>query len=221
MSLPGTRPDLLPSALRLAASLLILKVTLSIVGNYPSYFPPDFHSDFLRGRERHFTGLYRAAFYTHIASGPPALLIGLVLVSERFRRRFSNAHRLLGRIQVVGVAGLLAPSGLWMAWYSRTGPIGSAGLALLAVATGTCAVLGWRSALRQRFADHRRWMWRTFLLLNSAVVLRLLGGLASLAVLNPDWADPLAIWASGLAPAVAFEAIERTRRPRPIPALAG
>ena len=197
---------------KLAGVLLIVKTTVVVVLNYPEYYPPHFGSDFLRGREREFVGLYRAAFYTHIASGPVALVLGMLLVGERFRRRFPKAHRALGRVQVACVLGLVAPSGLWMAFSSRTGPAGCAGLALLALATGLCVGLGWRAAVRRRFAEHRRWMWRTFLLLCSAVVLRMLGGLASVTGADPAWADPLAIWASGLVPIAAFEWIERAGR---------
>ena len=37
---------------------------------------------------------------------------------------------------------LLAPSGLWMAYYAQTGTVAGIGFALLAIATGTCVLLG-------------------------------------------------------------------------------
>ena len=202
----------LQSALTLAAGVLVAKVTLAVVLNYRVYLPPDFGSDFLRGREGYFWGPYHLAFYVHIASGPVALLLGLILIGERFRLRFPAWHRALGRVQVPWVLLLVVPSGLWMAYYTAAGPVGAAGLAALAVATGACAGLGWRSAIRRRFADHRRWMWRTFLLLGSAVVLRVIGGLATVLGVDVAWFDPLAIWISWLAPLAAFEGIELARR---------
>ena len=58
---------------------------------------PNFASDFLRGREGHFFGVYQWAFYTHILSGPVSLILGLILIGERSRARFPKWHRYLGR----------------------------------------------------------------------------------------------------------------------------
>ena len=198
----------LPLVLRLLAALLILKVTAGVVQNYRDYFPANFNSDFLRGREAHFSGIYRCAFYTHIASGPCSLLLGMILVSEHFRRRFPRWHRYLGRTQVACVLVLVTPSGLWMAYHASAGPIAAVGLAVLAVATGLCVALGWRSAVNRRFTEHRRWMWRGFLLLCSAVVLRLIGGLAIVTGFHAVWLDPVATWMSWLLPLIAFELSE-------------
>ncbi len=191
---------------------MILKVTASVVSNYHQYLPPDFASDFLRGRERYFWGVYRWAFYTHILSGPVSLILGLILIAERSRARFPRWHRHLGRLQVACVLSLVTPSGLWMAYHARAGPIAAVGLASLAIATATCASLGARSAITRRFADHRRWMWRCYLLLCSAVVLRLIGGLATVTGVAAPWVDPLATWMCWLAPLAAFEFREWTRR---------
>lgn len=198
-------PQPLRSCLTALAGMLVLKVTVSIVLNYVDYYPADFNSDFLRGRELYFSGPYRWAFYTHIAFGPVSLVLGTILISERFRRRLPAWHRRLGRIQVLCVVFLVAPSGLWMAYYAAAGPVGGVGLAALAVATGLCASLGWRSAVRRRFVDHRRWMWRTYLLLCSAVVLRMIGGLATVTGFAATWIDPWATWMSWLVPLAIFE----------------
>jgi Predicted membrane protein (DUF2306) len=151
-------------------------------------------------------------FYTHIMSGPVSLILGLILIGERSRLRFPMWHRYLGRIQVACVLLLVTPSGIWMAFYTRAGPIVAVGLAALAIATASCAALGAWSAVTRRFSDHRRWMWRCYLLLCSAVVLRLSGGLATVSGVAAPWVDPLATWMSWLLPLVAFEFREWTRR---------
>ena len=83
-------PTLPERILTLLAGVLILKVTTSVVSNYHNYFPPNFASDFLRGRERHFLGVYQWAFYAHILSGPVSLILGLILIGERSRSPFSE-----------------------------------------------------------------------------------------------------------------------------------
>ena len=191
--------------LTLLAGFLIVKVTGEVVLNYGSYYPPNFGSEFLRGREGYFHGVYHWAFYTHIASGPFSLMLGMILVSDRLRRRLPVWHRRLGRVQVFCVLLLVVPSGLWMAYYAAAGSIASVGLAALAIATGFCVALGWRSAVNRRFPEHRRWMWRTFLLLCSAIVLRLIGGLATVTSFAYAWVDPLATWMSWLLPIAVFE----------------
>ena len=151
-------------------------------------------------------------------------MLGLVLVSERFRLRFARWHRRLGKFQIANILCVLAPSGFWMAPYSQTGTVAAGGFACLAVLTALCALLGWRTAVNRRFAAHRRWMWRCFLLLASAVTLRLIGGFASVAEIGDTRLYSLAAWASWLVPLAAFELADgaggRIRRPVPEPVAA-
>lgn len=207
--MPSHRRSVGGRLLAIVAAILVVKVVASIVSRYPGYFPPDFTTDFLFGREAHFRGGYRWAFYTHILSGPVALMLGLFLVAEWPRRQFPAWHRWIGRLEVACVLGLVAPSGLWMARYAAAGPVAGLGLAALAVATAICAAMGWMEALRWRYSAHRRWMWRCFLLLASAVVLRMIGGLATVTGWSADWLDPVATWACWVVPLLAFEVRER------------
>ncbi|HEX5102234.1 MAG TPA: DUF2306 domain-containing protein [Pirellulaceae bacterium] len=200
-----------------AAAILVGKVTLSVVAGYRDYLPPNFDSDFLLGREAYFWGPYSGAFYAHLVSGPLSLVLGTLLISQRFRQMAPRWHRRLGRVQVACILLLLTPSGLWMARYAFTGSVAGAGLGSLAIATALCTVLGWRAAVGRRFDDHRCWMWRTYLLLCSAVVIRLIGGAASVLALDALWLYPLAAWASWLVPLAAFEVwrwSNRRREPR-------
>ena len=208
--LQSINPYRLVQILKLLACVLIVRVTVAIVLNYHNYLPPDFTSEFLQERESYFFGSYRWAFYTHIFSGPYTLLLSLVLVSDRFRSRYLRLHRILGRVQVVCVLFFVVPSGLWMAFYADSGVIAVSGFASLAIATGTCVAFGFRAVLRRRFTAHRRWMWRTSLLLCSAVVLRIIGGIVTVLGLSAEWTYPMAAWISWLIPLIAFECFERT-----------
>ena len=203
----------LPRLLTILVTLLIWKVTASAVLEYRNYFPPNFASDFLRGREGYFWGAYQWAFYTHLFSGPTSLLLGTVLVSNRFRSSLPVWHRWLGRVQTVCVLLLVAPSGLWMAYYAETGAVAAAGLGTLAIVTAAFVVQGWRSATRRQWANHQRWMWRTFILLCSAVVIRLIGGLATVAQIDAPWLYPFSTWTSWLVPLLIFECIRLMNLP--------
>ena len=194
-----------------AALLLVFRVTLGVVIGYRDYLPPNFDADFLLGRESYFWGPYSYAFYLHLASGPTSLVAGTMLVSDRFRRLWPKWHRRLGRFQVACVLLLVVPSGLWMARYAATGAVAGTGLAVLAIATSTCVTLGWRAAVARRFEEHRCWMWRTYLLLCSAVVIRLIGGVATVLHFDATWPYPLSAWASWLLPLIVYELWRRLR----------
>jgi uncharacterized membrane protein len=187
--------------LRAAAVLLILRVLVTIVANYPDYFPPDFNSLFLQGRELTFHGLYRVAFYVHIFAGPMVLLGGLVLLSDYVRRRWPGLHRHLGRVQVMVLLLLLLPTSLVMSTQAFGGWWAGLSFALLSVMTAGCAVIGVVYARRRLFQQHRRWMLRCVVLLCSAVILRLVSGAAGvLGVESPELAYILAAWSSWLLP---------------------
>ena len=195
--------------LTLLTTALILRVTAGVVLQYRDYFPPNFESDFLLGRQPYFWGAYSFAFYVHILSGPPSLILGLFLLSNRFRAAAPHWHRRLGRIQVANVLLFVVPSGLWMARYAMTGGMAGAGLASLGVATAICCAVGWRLAVRRQFAEHRRWMWRTYVLLCGAVVIRLIGGAATVTHFDALWVYPVAGWLSWLVPLFVFEVAQR------------
>ncbi len=203
------RTSLLICVLTIAVALLIVKVTLMVVAGYVNYYPPNFQSDFLLGREDYFFTRYQWAFYPHIVSGPLSLLLGLILMSERFRRRFPRWHRYLGRLQTIGVLLVVLPSGLVMAFDAAAGPFATVGFILLTMLTAGATVLGWRAAVQRQFLVHRRWMQRSYLLLCSAVVLRIIGGLGTILEVKALSFDLLAGWASWVMPLIVFELTHR------------
>ncbi len=196
------------------AAVLIAVVLAGILRNYPRYFPADFAADFLRGRQSHFFGGYHWAFYAHVIAGPICLTLVVLLMSDRFRRRFPQWHRRLGRVVVIVVLAVIVPSGLWMSRYAISGSVAGAGFASLSFATATTVGLGWRSAVARRFAEHQVWMERTVILLASAVVLRLITALATLAAFDAPWLYPASAWASWIVPLSVHAAICRGAAPR-------
>ena len=92
-----------------------------------------------------------------------------------------------------------------MAMYAETGALAGAGFGSLAVATGMCVYRGWRMAVTRKFAEHRRWMLRCYILLCSAVVLRLTAGFFIVTDIDGDWIYPMSAWASWLVPLAIFE----------------
>ena len=81
---------------------------------------------------------------------------------------------------------------------------------LLSAATASCAIVGVVHACRRRYDRHRRWMLRCYVLICSAVALRLISGAAGLVgVPSPEHAYVFAAWSSWLLPLAACEIVER------------
>ncbi len=194
------------------AALLILRVLGSILTNYPDYFPPNFDSLFLQGRESTFHGAYRIAFYTHIIFSPVVLFVGLILMSNRVRRQRRALHRMLGSLQVSVLLLFVLPSSCVMSWRAFGGWPAGLSFALLSLVTGYCTVVGVVYARRRQFDLHRQWMNRSFLLICSAVVLRLISGTATVAqVPTVEGEYIVAAWMSWLLPLAGYEMVRRWR----------
>lgn len=116
----------------------------------------------------------------HAGSAATALLSGGAQFAQGIRARRPAVHRFTGRVYVGGclVGGV---SGLVLAFGSSAGTIATAGFGSLAVAWLMTTVYGWHHARWRRFADHRRWMIRSWALTLSAVTLRLYIVLAEIA----------------------------------------
>jgi uncharacterized membrane protein len=206
----AVRHRILTTVLRWLAVALILRVLAAILANYPDYFPPNFDSLFLEGREATFTGAYRAAFYVHIFSGPVVLFNGLILLSEYVRRRRGGWHRALGRVQVAVLLVFVLPSAVVMSRHAFGGWPAGLSFLVLSAATASCAIAGVACARRRRYDRHRRWMLRSYVLICSAVALRLISGAAGLVgVSNPEGAYAVAVWSSWMVPLAVYEGAER------------
>ena len=204
------RYSILTTVLRWLAAVLILRVLVAILANYPDYFPPNFDSLFLLGREATFGGAYRVAFYVHIVSAPLVLFNGLILLNDYVRRRHSGWHRWLGRVQVGVLLLLVLPSGMVMSQHAFGGSPAGLSFLLLSIVTAGCAIIGVVYARNRQFERHRRWMLRCYVLICSAVVLRLISGTAGLiGVRNPELAYVIAAWSCWLLPLAGFEFVNR------------
>ena len=195
----------LTKAWKFLAVVFMLRVLWGILSNYPSYFPADFTTPFLFDRERYFRGIYCIAFYIHIVSSPIALVVGLFLISDFSRRCLPRVHGIVGRVQIAAVCLAVAPSGLVMSFFALGGIISTVAFLLLSVLTSATALLGFRYAILRKFDEHQRWMWRCFVLLSSAIILRILT-----MVLSPFGWDPVLLyrfnsWMSWLMPWMILE----------------
>ncbi len=119
----------------------------------------------------------------HIAFGSIAI-VGVVLqVWPWLRRTHPVVHRRVGRVYVFGGA---IPSAVMAATIGAVSPFGPVVAALDVVAAVLWlgfTVAGWRAVRERRFADHRKWMVRSFAMCMNTLMTRALSPLGFLLVL--------------------------------------
>lgn len=108
----------------------------------------------------------------HILFGSVALLGCCIQIWPWFRQRYPAAHRVIGRVYVFGgvvPAGLMA---LTIGAVSPFGPMVAVSDVLGASLWLACTITGFRMARARRFAEHRRWMIRSFAMTASIITNR-------------------------------------------------
>jgi len=153
--------------------VLICKVFVSILTNYPDYLPPNFEANFLLGRGGYFWHGYHWAFLRPYSLQSRHADCGTDPDERRVSPPLSQvASVILGRIQVLWRHVPARPLGN-SGWRGTRpmGPAAGVGFALLAVATADdCGTRLAECRKAAVFDEHRRWMQRCYVLLCSAVV---------------------------------------------------
>lgn len=188
-----------------AIGILFTKVLAEILYEYRFYFPTNFDSSFLIGRQSTFVGAYRVAFYAHIVSGPSAVLFGCLLILSGGRPRMRWVHRVFGRAQMAIVIGVIMPSGLVMVTQAYTGSIAAYGFVVHSLLTGACAVAAVWTVMQKRFQAHQVWATRCFVLLCGPLLLRVISGATIVMNIDNDWTYRITVWVSWLIPLAMYE----------------
>lgn len=115
----------------------------------------------------------------HGIAGACALLLGPMQFSDLLRQRFSQFHRVVGRVYVAGVF-VAAPLGFYIQYFQeRTGDPRSFSIAaavdaaLWMITTGIAMVF----ILKGKVQEHRQWMTRSFAVALVFLEGRVIGGL--------------------------------------------
>ena len=115
---------------------------------------------------------YYYGFYTHVILGPIALMIGPLQFLPKFRAKYLNFHRNLGKIYIVccllgGLAGFIIAFDTFGGWET------SLGFILLAVLWIYTTLQAYLTIRKKQVQEHQKWMLRSYALTLSAVTLRL------------------------------------------------
>lgn len=160
-----------PSTLRQVKNIYLLLaalVGLLILLKSVDYIYPDFTRGFLLNKRPIFP-FYRFALYAHIIGTPLALFTGIY----QFLFTKSGAHPFIGKIYVGSILLLAAPSGLFMSFYAIGGLISTANFFLMSTLWFGFTLLAYRHIKSGNVSRHRQFMTRSFILTNSAILIRL------------------------------------------------
>jgi hypothetical protein len=116
--------------------------------------------------------LWSIPFYTHIAFGAIALLIGSFQFFPRLRARFIKWHRQAGKVYVLSVF-MASIAALVAATYATGGIVSQVGFGGLATAWFVSNYFAYTHIRAGRIFDHQNWMIRNYALTLAAVTLRL------------------------------------------------
>jgi uncharacterized membrane protein len=147
--------------------MLMLKITIP-------YFSFEYDVDFLLTKQNvlHIR-IWRIAFYTHISSSLFVLLIGVFQFLKKLILHYPKTHRQLGKIYLLLVLFISAPSGFIMAIYANGGIAAKVSFGMISVLWWYFTFIAYRKARRADISSHLAFMYRSYGLTLSAITLRL------------------------------------------------
>lgn len=113
-------------------------------------------------------------FALHVLAAAVLTAGGLLQLLPALRANWPRVHRWNGRLFMV-TALALALGGLWLVWGRGTylNLAGAFGISFNALLIISFASMAWRTAIKKRFIEHRRWALRLFIVANAVWFMRL------------------------------------------------
>lgn len=179
-------------------SLLILGFSLAMGNIVAPYTSWERNVDFLMTKQFiiHLDH-YRLAFYIHIFSSVIVLVCGAFLFSKYILIRYKTLHKWIGKLYVVILLLLSAPSGMVMAFYANGGVWVKLSFILLTPLWWYVTVRAYTAIRAGKVNEHIQWMTRSYALTLSAVSLRVYQMVfSSMEIINPELQYLVISWGS-------------------------
>jgi uncharacterized membrane protein len=138
--------------------------------------------------------VWLVALKVHVLAASFCLPACILLQWKGLLRRAPRAHRWLGRVTGTVVLLALAPSGAYLAFFAKGGPLGTLGFLVSDAITVVCMVQAVRMARARLVASHRRAAMHVLAQLSVAVTSRALLVLLEAGGVAPEPAYLLALW---------------------------
>ncbi|MEL7147749.1 MAG: DUF2306 domain-containing protein [Bacteroidota bacterium] len=188
--------------------VIALVIGLLIFLKSVDYYSPNFEKGFLIGKSEIFP-FYKILLYSHIIGAPIALMTGLF----QFTFQQSRQHRKMGLLYVISVLFLAGPGGLGMSFFALGGLINTLNFLLLSILWILTTFLAFYYAKRKDYAKHRSMMIRSFILTNSAILIRLFSYINhQLLIFEPETGYTVISWLSWLPTLLIYEILQIKKR---------
>ncbi|KIC61743.1 DUF2306 domain-containing protein [Chryseobacterium taiwanense] len=115
---------------------------------------------------------YLYFFYTHVYTSIFVLLSGFLAI---LRKDFGlkSFHKNAGKIYILLILFLAAPSGIYMGMFANGGIYSKISFVILGGLWWFSTYKAYQLAKQKKFKEHKQWMWRSFALTVSAITLRM------------------------------------------------
>ena len=132
--------------------LFSLLMLTKITPYFPTYQPIEFlttKTDQILAKQP-----FKWAFYIHITSSWWVMLTGLIQFIPSIVRAKPHWHRLSGKIYVLSILALAAPSGLILAIYANGGLPAKVGFSMQCLVWWSITFLAWRAIKQKKWLPH-------------------------------------------------------------------
>jgi hypothetical protein len=114
--------------------------------------------------------LFKSSFFIHITSSLLVLLFGLFNFVPL--NIFQKKHKLLGKVYLLGILVLAAPSGLGLALYANGGLVAKVGFCLQCIVWFLLTLKAFFVVKKNQYLEHVQWILRSYAVTLAALSLR-------------------------------------------------
>jgi uncharacterized membrane protein len=154
---------------------IIICILAILIGVYPLiYVFVDHKNTFLHSKSPEVLGhiVYKTAFFAHITFGGIALLIGWRQFGNKFRSKYLNLHKIIGKVYVVCVT-ISSLCGIYLGFYANGNLISAIGFICLGLTWFLTTIIAVIQIRTGKVINHQQWMTYSFACTVAAVTLRL------------------------------------------------
>lgn len=145
-----------------------------LVKNTIPYFGFSQHFAFIQERIILFKiPFYAFCFYAHIAAGMFCILSALLQFSTSIIKKRTSIHIWSGRIYVLVVLLIGAPTGMYMSFFAKGGVAERALFMFMALVWFYSTARGLETILKKNVLAHKQWMIRSYAMAMTAVTFRI------------------------------------------------
>lgn len=116
--------------------------------------------------------LWRWSFYLHITSSLFVITVGFLQFIPALLKRYPKLHRTCGKVYVILVLFLSAPSGLVMGFYANGGMWAKISFVTISILWWVFTLWSYLAVRNGKIQQHIAWMVRSYALTLSALTLR-------------------------------------------------